>query len=65
MKCADKIAYNSRGEAYANCFDKKRLSVYECPFCHKFHITHKKRERHIKQQNNVKKLDKKFYQKYL
>ena len=46
MKCTDKIAYNTRREAYEASRHVrrrgKRLSmyIYECKYCGSFHLTH-------------------------
>ena len=54
MKCNDKLAFKTRGEAYdfVKVFrpQYKRthrgvLTMYECPFCKMWHLTHIKRER--------------------
>lgn len=41
LKCADKVTYNSRVEAY-DFLSKCRFggSIYECSICGKWHISH-------------------------
>lgn len=51
MKCADKVAYKTRGEAWD--FAKTirqgnrrgRAYIYECSYCRQYHITHVRPER--------------------
>lgn len=51
MKCEDKVAYNTSGEAYDFAKTVRRgykrvpAYIYECGFCRKFHITHVRPER--------------------
>lgn len=54
MKCADKVTYETRGEAYdflkttvkANKHKHRHsLVIYQCPCCGKWHLTHKRQER--------------------
>lgn len=52
MKCVDKVAYNTRGEAwdFVKTFRKSAKHkggayIYECKFCGKWHVTHYKPER--------------------
>ena len=48
MKCTEKQPFNTRAEAYSFTRymyahkHKLHLYVYECPYCGKFHVTHKK-----------------------
>ncbi len=49
MKCADKVAYKTRGEAW-DFVKKIRIQrggvyIYECQFCRQYHITHVRPER--------------------
>lgn len=49
MKCTDKVAYKTRGEAYDFAKTVRKVNggayIYECAYCHQFHITHRKPER--------------------
>ena len=49
MKCEDKVAYKTRGEAYDFAKTVRIRSggvyIYECSFCRKYHITHVRPER--------------------
>ena len=49
MKCTDKIAYETRGEAwdFAKTIRKSKhrhgsVFIYQCQFCGKWHLTHKR-----------------------
>lgn len=63
LKCADKVTYDSRGEAY-DFLSKCRFggSIYECNICGKWHISHypakkKGRNTYQKQQREGWRLD--------
>ena len=51
MKCEDKVAYKTRGEAYDFAKTVRRgykrvpAYIYECSFCRRYHITHVRPER--------------------
>lgn len=48
MKCTDKATFETRREAYEQTQHirwhktqrKRKMYVYECPICSKYHITH-------------------------
>ena len=48
MKCTEKHPFDTRAEAYRftqymiHHKRKLRLYIYECPYCGKYHVTHKK-----------------------
>ena len=48
MKCTEKQPFETRAEAYRftqymiHHQRKIRLYIYECPYCGKYHVTHKK-----------------------
>lgn len=55
MKCVDKMSFATRREAYEEAKKlrkhgkknaRKIVSVYECPFCGMFHLTHKQAGRY-------------------
>lgn len=51
MKCADKVTYETRREAWEfartvrTAHKRARMYVYECSVCHKYHLTHIRPER--------------------
>ncbi len=68
MKCTEKQAFNTRAEAYrftqymVHHQRTLRLYVYECPYCRKFHVTHKKQ--HFKSSANKTKTGNKKHINY-
>lgn len=58
MKCADKVAYKTRGEAYDFAKTIRIRSggvyIYECSFCRQYHITHVRPERWRFKMENAK-----------
>ena len=57
--CVGKIAYGTRGEArrHLECIRRRSpsrgLTVYQCDFCHLFHISHAKKSAHIRRTFNL------------
>lgn len=61
MKCADKVAYKTRGEAWDFAKTIRIRSggvyIYECQFCRQYHITHVRPERWRFDRRNAKHYD--------
>ena len=69
MKCTEKQPFETRAEAYRftqymiHHQRKIRLYIYECPYCGKYHVTHKK-QNFKRAESKTKTGDKKHKQYY-
>ena len=72
MKCTEKHPFETRAEAYRftqymiHHQRKIRLYIYECPYCGKFHVTHKKQnfKRSESKTNTGNNKHKQYYEAY-
>lgn len=69
MKCTEKQPFKTRAETYRftqymiHHQRKIRLYIYECPYCGKYHVTHKK-QNFKRAESKTKTGDKKHIQYY-
>ena len=72
MKCTEKQPFDTRAEAYRftqymmHHKRKLRLYIYECPYCGKFHVTHKRQnfKRAESKTNTGNNKHKQYYEAY-
>ena len=72
MKCTEKQPFDTRAEAYRftqymiHHQRKIRLYIYECPYCGKYHVTHKKQnfKRAESKTRTGNKKHKQYYESY-